>query len=128
MCIRDRLSTPNQGMFRVALEDTEVDGVAIPKGSRLWVIFGAANRDLAHFDDGEDFDPGRDNLKDHVAFGKGHHFCIGAPLSRLEGKVAFEELTRYLECPAFSPSNTFEYEPSFVLRGLAKLDLDIKKR
>lgn len=122
-----RVSTPNQGMFRGVTKDTEIEGVTIPKGSRVWVMFGAANRDESHFPDGDAFDPSRDNLKEHIAFGKGHHFCIGAPLSRLEGRVAFEELTRLLNLPAFSDTNTFEYEPSFILRGLAQLDLDIEK-
>ena len=90
----------------------------------LQLLAGAANRDERSFDDSESFDPGRTNLKEHVAFGKGHHFCIGAPLSRLEGKVAFEELAKRIELPAFSEGNTFEYEPSFILRGLAQLDLD----
>lgn len=123
-----RLSTPNQGMFRVATRDADIGGVHIPAGSRVWVMFGAANRDESYFDDGDSFDPGRENLKEHLAFGKGHHFCIGAPLSRLEGRVAFEELVKRIELPAFSEGNTFEYEPSFVLRGLAQLDLDVKKR
>ncbi len=123
-----RMATPNQGMFRLATRDTEIQGVPIPKGSRVWVMFGAANRDASHFDDAETFDPARDNLKEHIAFGKGHHFCIGAPLSRLEGKVAFEELAKRIERPSFSADNTFEYEPSFVLRGLAQLRLDVKKR
>jgi len=123
-----RLSTPNQGMFRSVTKDAEIEGVRIPAGSRIWVMFGAANRDERYFENGESFDPGRDNLKEHVAFGKGHHFCIGAPLSRLEGRVAFEELVKAMKLPAFSEGNTFEYEPSFVLRGLAQLDLDIEKR
>ena len=122
-----RLSTPNQGMFRLVTKDTEIEGTPIPKGSRVWVMFGAANRDGSRFADAEEFDPGRENLKDHIAFGKGHHFCIGAPLSRLEGKVAFEELVKRIKLPAFSEGNTFEYEPSFILRGLAQLDLDIEK-
>ena len=120
MCIRDR--------FRVATKDTEIQGVKIPQGSRIWVIFAAANRDQQTFGDAESFDPTRENLKDHVAFGKGHHFCIGAPLSRLEGKVAFEELVKRIKLPSFSANNTFEYEPSFVLRGLAALELEIEKR
>ena len=123
-----RLSSPNQGLFRVATRDTEIGGVAIPEGSRIWVMFAAANRDERTFDHGEDFDPRRANLGEHVAFGKGHHFCIGAPLSRLEGRVAFEELAARLELPAFSEGMSFEYEPSYVLRGLARLDLDIVKR
>lgn len=123
-----RLSTPNQGMFRYVTKDAEVQGVAIPKGSRVWVMFGSANRDESTFPDAAEFDAGRPNLKEHIAFGKGHHFCIGAPLSRLEGKVAFEELVKRLVLPSFNEANTFEYEPSFILRGLAQLDLDIQKR
>ncbi len=123
-----RMSSPNQGLFRVVTKDTELQGVSLPKGSRIWVMFGAANRDLNTFDDSESFDPTRENLKDHVAFGKGHHFCIGAPLSRLEGKVAFEELVKRIKLPAFTENNTFEYESSYVLRGLAALELEIEKR
>lgn len=123
-----RLSSPNQGLFRTVTRDTTLGGVDIPAGARVWVMFGAANRDERVFDDSESFDPGRENLKEHVAFGKGHHFCIGAPLSRLEGKVAFEELAKRIELPAFSEGNTFEYEPSFILRGLAALQLDVKKK
>ena len=109
-------------------KDTEVQGVSIPKGSRIWVMFGAANRDESTFGNSEAFDPTRDNLKEHIAFGKGHHFCIGAPLSRLEGKVAFEELVRRLKLPTFAEGNTFEYQSSYVLRGLAGLEIDIEKK
>jgi cytochrome P450 len=123
-----RLSSPNQGLFRYVTADTEIDGVPIPAGSTLWVMFAAANRDTSVFDDAEVFDLTRPNLNEHVAFGKGHHFCIGAPLSRLEGKVAFEELVKRIELPRFAPNNTFEYEPSYLLRGLAQLDLHVTKR
>lgn len=122
-----RYSSPNQGLFRVVTQDTEFHGMTLSKGTRIWVMFGAANRDERTFSDAEAFDPSRDNLKDHIAFGKGHHFCIGAPLSRLEGKVALEELTQRIKLPSFSEGNTFEYEPSFILRGLAQLDLNVEK-
>ena len=122
-----RLSAPNQGMFRYVTADTELDGVPIPQGSTVWLMFAAANRDASVFADAESFDLSRDNVNDHVAFGKGHHFCIGAPLSRLEGRVAFEELVKRIELPRFAPGNTFEYEPSFILRGLAQLDLLVTK-
>lgn len=123
-----RLSSPTQGLFRQVTRDTELHGVAIPKGARLWMIFASANRDESVFADAETFDPSRENAREHLAFGKGHHFCIGAPLSRLEGRVAFEELVKHLKLPAFSPGNTFEYLPSYLLRGLAQLDLDVEKR
>lgn len=123
-----RLSAPTQGLFRQVTRDTELHGVPLPKGARLWVIFAAANRDECVFPDPAAFDPTRDNAKEHLSFGKGHHFCIGAPLSRLEGRVAFEELVKRIKLPAFSEGNTFDYEPSYVLRGLAQLDLDIEKR
>ncbi|MEM8904554.1 MAG: cytochrome P450 [Actinomycetota bacterium] len=123
-----RLSSPNQGLFRTVTTDTELEGVPIPAGSRLWVMFGSANRDEDVFPDPDTFDADRDNVRDHVAFGKGQHFCPGAPLSRLEARVALEELAKRLASLEFSADNTFEYEPSFILRGLAELRLDIVKR
>ncbi|MEM9034909.1 MAG: cytochrome P450 [Actinomycetota bacterium] len=123
-----RMASPNQGLFRTVTTDTELEGVSIPAGSRLWVMFGSANRDEGVFPEPDDFDPGRDNLRDHLAFGKGQHFCPGAPLSRLEARVALEELSSRLSSLSFSADNTFEYEPSFILRGLAELRLDIAKR
>lgn len=123
-----RMSSPNQGLFRYATVDTEVSGVAIPAGSKIWLMFGAANRDDEVFPDGEAFEASRDRLNEHLAFGMGRHFCIGAPLSRLEGTVAFDELSKQLHLPTFAPGNSFEYEPSYVLRGLVQLDLVIHKR
>lgn len=123
-----RMSSPNQGLFRYATVNTEIEGQPIPVGSKIWLMFSSANRDENVFTDGETFDASRERLNDHVAFGMGRHFCIGAPLSRLEGTVAFDELAKRLHLPAFAPGNNFEYEPSYILRGLTQLDLEIEKK
>ncbi len=120
-----RLSTPTQGMFRIATRDHELEGVHIPKGARLVIVFASANRDEAIYSDPDDFDPDRGGLRDHLAFGKGIHFCLGAALSRLEGKVALEELARRVDSFTLAESNSFEYFPSFLLRGLTRLDVHV---
>ena len=119
-----RLSTPTQGMWRVVARDTELAGVPLKKGSRLIIAFCSANRDEEVFANPDSFDPSRDNVRDNLAFGKGIHFCLGANLSRLEGKVALEELSKRLDTLSLSASNTFDYYPSFMLRGLTRLDVE----
>ena len=122
-----RLASPNQGLFRVCTQDSEVAGVAIPKGSMLWVMFGSANRDGSVFPDPDRFDPTRPNLNDAVAFGRGAHFCIGAQLARLEIRVLFEELAKRIDTIHFAPGTTLEYEPSFILRGLRALSIEVDR-
>ena len=120
-----RLASPNQGLFRQVRQDTELEGVAIPEGSTVWVMFGAANRDERFFPEPDRFDPDRPNLREHVAFGHGAHFCIGAPLARLDARVALEEIARRVESIALAPGAELIYEPSFILRGLEKLELEV---
>jgi cytochrome P450 len=120
-----RMSTPTQGMFRIATVDHELDGVHIPKGARLIAVFASANRDDSLFDDPDEFDPDRGNLREHLAFGKGIHFCLGAALSRLEGRVALEEFAARIDSFSLADSNEFGYFPSFLLRGLTRLDVDV---
>jgi len=118
------MASPNQGLFRHVTEDVELDGVEIPKGSTIWVMFGAANRDERFFEEPDRFDPDRKNLREHVALGHGAHFCIGAPLARLEARVALEELAKRVEHVSL-PDQELAYEPSFILRGLVRLELGI---
>jgi cytochrome P450 len=123
-----RLSTPTQGMFRVVNKDAEVAGCPVHAGDRLVLMYSAANRDPSVFGGNSDaFDPDRPNLKDHLAFGKGIHFCIGAPLSRLEMQVAFETLARRVKTIRLTDDNTFEYHPSFILRGLKRLTVEFER-
>ena len=80
-------------MCRVAAVDAEVGGTTIPQGNQVVLMYSSANRDEAHFDDPERFDVTR-HPNNHIAFGFGTHFCLGASLARLEIKVFFEELLR----------------------------------
>jgi cytochrome P450 len=88
-----RFESPVQpGFFRVATEDVQVEGVTIPTGARVMVAFGSANRDRRQFKDADTFLIGR-TPNDHLAFGRGTHFCLGAPVARLIGRVVLEELS-----------------------------------
>jgi cytochrome P450 len=121
-----RLSTPTQGMFRIVKDDAEVADTEFKPGDRTVVMYSAANRDPSVFPDPDRFDPDRDNVGAHLAFGKGIHFCLGAALSRLEGKVAAEELAARLSTIELADGNEFAYHPSFMLRGLVSLDVKLE--
>ncbi|MEX1217192.1 MAG: cytochrome P450 [Acidimicrobiales bacterium] len=88
-----RYVTPIHNMCRVAKEDAVVNGVTIPKGNQVVLMYSSANRDEAHFDRPEEFIIDR-TPNNHIAFGFGTHFCLGASLARLEIRVFFEELLR----------------------------------
>ena len=89
-----RLATPTASMFRKTTRDTVLGGVSIPAGSMLLLRFASANRDETHFPEPDRFDVGRSNAAEHLAFGHGIHFCIGAALARLEGRIGLEETLR----------------------------------
>ncbi len=80
---------------RWTFEDVEIDGTVIPKGEAVWASLLAANRDPAHFEHADTFDITRDPNK-HIAFGNGIHYCVGAPLARLEGTIAINALVQRL--------------------------------
>ncbi len=85
-----RLDAPVQGLFRTATREVELGGVRIPAGAHLELLYASGNRDRARFDDPDRFDVRRADAFNHMAFGFGIHFCIGAPLARLEGRIALE--------------------------------------
>jgi cytochrome P450 len=116
-----RLESPVAWTSRLALEDTEIAGTPIPAGAIVICHLGSANRDGDHFTDPDDVAPGREELKDHVAFGRRSHFCIGAPLARLEGRLAFERLFARLPDLRLSRRNDFEPLDSLAFRGLREL-------
>jgi len=88
-----RLESPSPVQARYVARDVELHGTTVPKGSTMLLLNGAANRDDRHFTDPDRFDVHRDEGP-HLAFGYGLHFCLGAALARLEGRVALEEMLR----------------------------------
>jgi cytochrome P450 len=119
-----RLESPIKAFFRVARSDTELSGVKIPAGSRLAVLFASANRDECHFSNAQRFDSDRANTVDHLAFGLGIHYCLGASLARTEARVAFEVLLSRLKDIRIGTGNDFTHTPSFIFRGLNALHLE----
>ena len=102
---------------RVARQDVTVDGITIPEGSQILVLLGAANRDEAYFEDAERFDIYRKNARQNLSFGHGCHYCIGAPLARLELKIFLEELTQRLPSMRLVEGQTYSYLPNTTHRG-----------
>ena len=86
-----------QGLYRTAVEDTEVGGVPINAGDHLMLIYAAGNRDPDRFADPSAVDPCRPGLMSHLSFGHGEHFCLGAALARAEGRIALEVLLERLD-------------------------------
>jgi cytochrome P450 len=119
-----RVESPTQGLFRLALEDVEVGGVTIPKGAKVMLHYGSANRDEAKFPDAAQFDVGRKEADRHISFGKGIHFCLGAPLARLELKLALPMLLERLPNLRFAGERPFDRAEVFFARGLSRLDLE----
>jgi cytochrome P450 len=123
-----RTDAPLQWIPRVARVDTEVAGVRIPKGSYLIVMIQSANRDAQKWgEDAEAFCPHRSNAIDHLAFGKGPHFCIGAPLGRLEAQIAFERLFARLKDIRLAEGTEPAHIVSPTFRGLTKLELEFDR-
>jgi cytochrome P450 len=106
---------------RIAREDVEVGGTEIPAGEQATVSLASANRDPERFADPDVFDITRADANRHVAFGKGIHVCLGAPLARVEGQVAFDTLfRRYPDLRLAVPAEEVHWGGSF-LRGFARL-------
>jgi cytochrome P450 len=115
-----RVESPVQWTPRRVRVDTELGGVPIPAGSRVLLMWGAANRDDEVFPAAEEFRGGRDNLAAQAAFGLGPHFCLGAPLARLETTIAIAALLRRLSALELVPQ-TFDHAASAQFRGLNHL-------
>ncbi|MFD9209341.1 cytochrome P450 [Streptomyces sioyaensis] len=117
-----RYDSPVQLTVRFALQDAEVAGVPVPAGSTLLLLIGAANRDPAAYDHPERLDIGRTPPR-HLAFGQGIHFCLGAPLARLETQIALRMLLA--RAPQVRLADEPEWKDHITLRGLSRLPLSL---
>jgi cytochrome P450 len=114
-----RFGSPILAFMRTALRDTEVRGTKIHAGDRLLMLYASANRDEQVFGpDADQFRVARD-ASGHVAFGFGEHFCLGAALARMEGRIAFEEILQRWH--RIELAGAVETLPSMLVRGIVRL-------
>ncbi|MEU7037299.1 cytochrome P450 [Streptomyces sp. NPDC046237] len=117
-----RYDTPLQMFERWVLDDIDVGGVVIPRGSEVALLFGSANRDAARFDRPDDLDLTRKE-NPHITFGAGIHYCLGAPLARLELTAIFGELLR--RAPGLRLAGEPRWKPGYVIRGVHELLVEV---
>ena len=106
---------------RYVAHDTTINGISIPKGANLLLMLNAANRDKLIFDQPNEIELSRKNVKDHLAFGYGIHYCVGAPLARLEMIILLEELTTLMPSIRLLDTQTLNYMPNISFRGPLEL-------
>ena len=119
-----RVESPFRGHYRHVLRDTNLAGIDVPADSHLLLMWGAANRDPAHFEAPNEFRLDRSSVKDHVTFGKGAHFCVGAALARLEARIVLGmllERTNWIEA-----ADIGDWLPSILVRRRERLQLAVR--
>lgn len=117
-----RYRSPVQSMYRVTAADTTLRDVQIPAGAPLVAWIGSANRDEGHFQRPDEFDIDRGPIR-HLSFGQGIHFCLGAPLARLEAKIALEAVLANLPGLTLTPGARLERMDSTIIYGVKELPL-----
>jgi cytochrome P450 len=127
-----RLEGSTKATFRLARRNMTVGGVDIAAGSKLVIMTAAANRDPVRWEEPAELRFGRPKLAEHLAFGRGPHTCIGAPLARFEVQIMLRELLARTRSIAIDETKhgpagarNFAYEPSYIIRGLNELHLSL---
>jgi cytochrome P450 len=124
-----RLHAPATTTPRRAMRDTEIDGVAIPKGACLFVMWSSAGQDEAIFGNGQEFDLDRKNKRAHLSFGTGVHHCIGSILARAELNASVKAWFRHFSRVEFAvPESQVRYDPVFGFHSLSELPVRITRR
>jgi cytochrome P450 family 142 subfamily A polypeptide 1 len=119
-----RFVSPIHNMCRVAREDYPIGGVTVASGQQVVLLYGSANRDAAHFNDPETLDVRR-IPNNHIAFGLGTHFCLGAGLARLEIRIFFEEFVRRVGAMRLAPEHDVVEMPNAFVFGLREAIVDL---
>lgn len=119
-----RLDAPFNFHYRLVQRDCELAGFELHAGDRLMLLWASANRDLARVDDPDELRLDRKHPKNHITFGRGVHFCIGAPIARLEARIVCEELLDGTHSIARRPDAEPVYANSIMVRRLEHLPLD----
>jgi cytochrome P450 len=127
-----RIESPVKGDFRLSMRPTTVGGFDLPAGATVMVLNGAANRDPRHFEDPSELRVDRRNAREHLAFGRGVHACPGGSLARLEARVSIERFLDRTSDIRISDEHhgpagerRFSHVPTFILRGLTRLHLEL---
>jgi cytochrome P450 len=119
------VSPVEQATERYACEEVTLHGVTIPRGALVLAVIASANRDAQHFANADRLDLTRENPR-HLAFGQGAHYCVGAPLARLEGQIAIATLVRRMPDLQLSQApHTLRWRPGLTVRGLEALPVVI---
>ena len=125
-----RLESPVKSHFRMASTSTTIGQVDIPAGTTVMVLPGACNRDARKFDNPNEFQTDRANVREQIAFIRGAHSCPGAPLARAEGRISLERILDRMEDITISEEHhgpaderRYAYEPTFIMRGLSELHI-----
>lgn len=123
-----RHDAPVKAVYRLAIRDTSISGYAVPAGTLVTVCLSAANNDPSHFPVPAEFDVARTGLRDHLAFSRGAHGCLGAPLGRMEAKIAITRLLARTADIRLSDEHhgpqgnrRFRFERTYSFRNLAEL-------
>ncbi len=118
-----RYDAPIPAMIRTNNEEVEIAGVKIPKNSKLFLMYGSANRDENHYQNASEFDIKRfqNQTSDHLAFGHGVHRCIGSGLALMETRIAFELLSKRIPNLRIKPNQELNYIPTLMTRGFTSL-------
>jgi cytochrome P450 len=126
-----RFEGPVRCDFRLVARSTRLAGVDLPAGTALVILLGAANRDAHHFERPDEFQLERANMREHLAFARGPHTCIGAPLARMEAKIGVQRLLTRLSDLRISQAHhgppgarRYAYDSSYAVRGLSALHLE----